>query len=139
MVTHRFILSDDTAVHIPARKMAAFQADCEHARDEGAVEAIIHSFASELADQAADLATAPPRRGRLLHEIVQTLKGVRPVPPHVSQARLAVCRGCEHGQVLLGGTEHPQREPMLRCAQCGCLMNAKARMTLGGCPIGKFE
>ena len=51
--------------------------------------------------------------------------GMKPSSVDVQNARLAVCRTCEH-------------HTGLRCRICGCFTNVKVKMTHERCPIGKW-
>lgn len=44
--------------------------------------------------------------------------------------RLETCAGCDRARIV---------GPVLRCEECGCIMNVKARLVVGRCPLGKWE
>ena len=49
----------------------------------------------------------------------------------VKDARLAICKACEHYRPMgpVGG----------QCAQCGCYLQAKATLARATCPLNKWE
>ena len=54
--------------------------------------------------------------------------GAEVVDTKVYINRLGKCNDCEH-----------LRRKTMRCNACGCLLQAKARMETGYCPLGKWE
>ena len=64
------------------------------------------------------------------------------VPPVASQerkemlaARMAICRECDQHEVV---TVPLTRIEFVRCKECGCAVNAKARLLKSSCPLGKW-
>ena len=49
------------------------------------------------------------------------------VSDEVFRERLTICRGCDRFDDL-----------QMRCMECGCFLNQKARMVLDGCPLNKW-
>jgi len=68
-----------------------------------------------------------------------SLAGMALVPKETYRARLAVCGDCEHvRKTPVNPLAFEPKATILQCKKCGCIMNAKARMALGACPLKKF-
>ncbi|MBL8253734.1 MAG: hypothetical protein JNJ76_09055 [Candidatus Competibacter sp.] len=50
-------------------------------------------------------------------------------------ARMAICLECDRHEVV---TVPLTRIEFVRCKECGCAVNAKARLLKSSCPLGKW-
>jgi hypothetical protein len=64
----------------------------------------------------------------MMQYIMQNEQKVMFVSDEVFRSRLEVCKGCDKFDDL-----------QMRCTECGCFLNQKARMVLDGCPLNKWS
>jgi hypothetical protein len=107
------------------------------AQSEEEAEAILDQVADAVVQRSSEPSTATGRA----KELVSYFHSLRPVPKAVFLSRIRICLSCEHArQLLRSGKEGDEGKSMiLQCGQCNCIMNAKARIVGGRCPIGKFK
>ncbi len=131
----RLQLSDASEIEFPMTKVAEFHSAWDAAEKDGDVERVLDTLADELAPSSPS--TSPSSRPPLIAELRQTLRHLRPVSKEVFAERIKQCLDCEHSRQLAVGDDNRRR--IVQCGQCGCVMNIKARMLSGACPLGKFK
>lgn len=97
--------------------------------------ALLDSLADEMYAAEASAAEAPAGWAH----VREMISGLALVSRDVYRDRLATCAGCEHvRKTPVNPLALESKTLILQCKKCGCIMNAKARMSLGACPLGKF-
>jgi hypothetical protein len=62
---------------------------------------------------------------------------LEPVAAEEFRRRLDLCRACPDVRVLWSDPRTRERA-VLQCRRCSCIMNIKARLRGGRCPLGRF-
>ena len=131
----RIVLSGDRSLNVRMHRLSGFHAAWDRARTEDETEQAVDAFARELAAEAESSGQDLSSPG-VLGELKQTLRYLRPVPAEQFRERITICAACEHSrQMPVPGND---KAVVVQCRKCGCIMNAKARLTGGQCPLGKF-
>jgi hypothetical protein len=91
--------------------------------------ALIERFAAALHQQAAR-----QEGGVQAAPIPAMIASLLPVTAAEYERRIGICVDCPHAKIGGGG----KLMRLVQCAQCGCVMNVKARMRGPRCPEGRF-
>lgn len=132
-MTHLMLkLANGRLVNVNTDKLAEVHAAIHEAADDRAGGELLESYARELVT-GSDNGGAEDHEG----EVGGVLNFIRPVSRATFDARMEVCSRCEQSSVLMKRSGSA-RHDMLRCRECGCVMNVKARLSFAECPRGLF-
>lgn len=92
-----------------------------------------------VAMRIADRQDSSSARHKVFGSLAATLRGMLPAPKAKFIERIKICSGCDQATIMKSTHGEGKAPIAIMCTVCGCLMNAKARLAGGRCPLGKFE